>query len=69
MCDFCENIKPLTKENKWNSALSMGVRYNENEKCFCLYTVGTEGDFDDDYLEVIYCPLCGRKLSEETEND
>lgn len=65
MCDFCENIKNYDEYgNHWYAG---GVLYNAKEKEYCLAQNDSEYDFND-YLDINYCPLCGRKLSEETEN-
>lgn len=66
MCDFCEKGKPL-----------IDTRGNENRDTF-LYVKKFLGKWYIDYTgigaqksmaEISYCPLCGRKLSEEAENE
>lgn len=64
MCDFCENGKPL-----------IDTRENEKRDTF-LYVKKFLGKWYIDYTgigsrknmaEIFFCPMCGRKLSEETE--
>lgn len=61
MCDFCENIKNYDEYgNNW---FSDGVLYNSKEKEYCLAQNDSEYDFCD-YLDIKFCPICGRKLGE-----
>lgn len=66
MCDFCENIETYDEDKL--CCLSCGILYNEVEKKYCVAIQDSEYDFGGDYLEVNYCPLCGRKLSDGKEN-
>lgn len=59
MCGFCENREEInTGTGHWYIAKIgglYGMYYRHRE---CLNSCG---------VKIVYCPLCGRKLSEETE--
>lgn len=65
MCDFCENIKECETISGEGYSFFGLLHDSETNKYYI-----TVDDWWRDYckeLEVAYCPMCGRKLSEETE--
>ncbi len=68
MCDFCENI-PKTDEELGKMIMNGAedIIFYDKKRGFCLY--GDTGDSGCQYAldNIKFCPICGRKLSEETE--
>lgn len=54
MCEFCENIPNIGDEDTSPCIV-------KNKEKYQVYFHG----LDYDYYDIAYCPLCGRKLSEE----
>ncbi len=68
MCEFCENIPKTDEEfGKMRMNGAEDIIFYDNERGFCLY--GDTGDSGCPYClnNIKFCPMCGRKLSEETE--
>lgn len=72
MCEFCENIKRISyedkieTENKEFSREKLILCYIDNKLCF--YGFNKYSYEDDAYymnMDINYCPICGRKLAEE----
>lgn len=64
MCEFCENIKDITVENAdgmvshWNI-----IKGKEFSRLYCRM-----GNASNAYgMKIWHCPICGRKLSEVSE--
>ena len=65
-CDFCSNIKD---ENVIGLHL-MGygtnyITYNQEDKKYRLYYVCEDINYSGATLNISYCPVCGRILSNE----
>lgn len=69
MCDFCENI-PKTDEELGKMIMNGAedIIFYDKKRGFCLY--GDTGDSGCQYAldNIKFCPICGRKLSEETKH-
>lgn len=66
MCDFCENIKEYNGFDDHDLKDGI-VRYNEQKtEYFLLFSVDSI-EWVSENLKINFCPMCGRKLSEETE--
>ncbi len=66
MCEFCENRKEITLES-YPRVVShwLIIRGKEKSRLYCRM-----GNVSNAYgIEIRYCPLCGRKLSEVPENE
>lgn len=66
MCDFCEHDKKYRISKGWQ--LSDGVLFNTLKNSHCLVADDADRGYYDS-LKINFCPLCGRKLSEEAENE
>lgn len=64
MCDFCENIKEYDSNKDFH--LADGVAYDTKTNRHYIVCNDSWEDYCEE-LEVEFCPLCGRKLSEGTE--
>lgn len=65
MCDFCENIEEYGIKEPYLD-IDGELLYNSKENKYYIVL----NDAWNDYFyekEVEFCPMCGRKLSEETE--
>lgn len=66
MCDFCENIEEYSSKAP-HLDIDGELLYNSKTNKYYIVL----NDVWNDYFyekEIAYCPLCGRKLSEETKN-
>ena len=64
MCEFCENIKEVSEEEKEYRSAGMKLVFSVCEKgnIYCLIAEKRG------YIGALYCPICGRDLrSEENE--
>lgn len=83
MCDFCENGKFKEVDGYDNSGLRtmksllgglVGKEENgilidvENDEHYLVFD-NSSGEYTKGAVKIAFCPLCGRKLSEETENE
>lgn len=74
MCEFCENIKRISyedkieTENKEFSREKLILCYIDNKLCFYGFN---KYSYEDDAhymnMNINYCLICGRKLCDETE--
>lgn len=62
MCDFCENIKEYDSNKDFH--LDDGVVCDKKTNRYYIVCNDSWEDYCEE-LEVKFCPLCGRKLSEE----
>lgn len=78
MCEFCENIPTIKKwglpedelpceDNDVSREKVVLARYKKKIRFYGFNEYHYESDALYTNVEVKYCPLCGRKLSEETE--
>lgn len=67
MCEFCEKIKEYGAINTEDFLLEDGLLYNPKTKKYYIALNDAWRDYYAD-LEITFCPMCGRKLGEETEN-
>ena len=74
MCDFCENIgigipclnfSDQDEPNWIRSGEYIGIRQILNRKA--LVFTNSADEYGYGALDIIFCPICGRKLDEEKE--
>lgn len=60
MCEFCENIKEVSEEEKEYRSANMKLAFCVGSKrnFYCLIAEKRG------HIGALYCPVCGRKLSE-----
>lgn len=64
MCEFCENIKEVSEEEKGyrSAGMKLAVYVGNKRNLYCLIAE------KQGYKGVLFCPICGRDLrSEENE--
>ena len=67
MCEFCNKIWSSQEEYSnsvgypWDEIISIVVKDGE----LWLYVPIEDSYYSDTYLQINYCPKCGRKLMEE----
>lgn len=71
MCEYCQAMKPILKMSQIDKGRRdvrtyIGLGYKRSGKTFrCLSTeLDTDGEKTTCSMEIHFCPLCGRKLSE-----
>lgn len=81
MCDFCENGKFKPVDGYDTSGLRTvrsllagmigekdnGIVIDKKNDVYYLMFDNSSGEYTKGAVEIAYCPLCNRKLSEETE--
>lgn len=74
MCEYCQAIKPILRmsqidKGRINVKTYIGIGYKRSGKIFrCLTTeLETDGEKTACGMEIHFCPVCGRKLSEVSE--
>lgn len=79
MCDFCEK-RAFKEVDGYETGRNMniasyfsnntdGIMIDEDGGDIFLTFDNSGGEYGKGAVKIAYCPLCGRKLSEETEND
>lgn len=66
MCEYCENIKVVDDKEELDYCLSECIVYETQSGKHWIITKNWVYDWDD-CLDIEFCPMCGRKLSEVTE--
>lgn len=64
MCKFCENIRTETDYKATNPYIVYG-NYCRNEKPMFYIEIPTDDGIDYSVDNINFCPICGRKLSED----
>ena len=68
MCDFCDEIydefklnttHPMNREGFYNC-----ITYDKINNNFCLWHECVDDYYTGNIMEIKYCPVCGRKLSD-----
>lgn len=74
MCKYCQAMQPIlrfsqTNKGRRNVKTYIGIGYKKSGKTFrCLTTeLETDGEKTACSMEIHFCPVCGRKLSEVSE--
>ena len=74
MCKYCQGMQPILSFAQINKGRRdvktyIGIGYKRNGKIFfCLETeLDTDGEKTACVMEIHFCPVCGRKLSEVSE--
>ena len=67
MCEFCKNEKPIiSKVSRTKSEIQKSMAYIRKNKLVLFCGKGEYMlDMVFDETEIEYCPMCGRKLSED----
>lgn len=74
MCEYCQAMQPILRMSQIDKEMRnvkthIGIGYKSNGKTFRCLT--TELDTDEEKtacsMEIHFCPICGRKLSEVSE--
>ena len=60
MCEYCEGDKPIYDTKWWK--LNVENKYSEKELYIEFNTYGYESIHDDLYIDIKFCPMCGKKL-------
>lgn len=74
MCEYCQGMQPILRMSQIDRGRRdvetyIGIGYKKSGKTFrCLTTeLDTNGEKTACSMEIHSCPVCGRKLSEESE--
>ena len=80
MCEFCENIKTISEEDRYakHPLKANSDDFPKREKLILAKLNGkiifygfnkyfSEDDAMYDNLEAVFCPICGKKLTETEE--
>ena len=74
MCKYCQAMQPISAMSQTNKGRRgvntyIGIGYKSNGKIFrCLTTeIDIDGEKTTCGMEIHFCPVCGRKLSEVSE--
>lgn len=74
MCKYCQGMQPILSfsqisKGRRDVKTYIGIGYKRNGKTFlCLETeLDTDGEKTACGMEIHFCPVCGRKLSEVSE--
>lgn len=74
MCEYCQAMKPILRMSQIDSGRRdiktyIELAYKRSGKIFyCLSTeLDTDGEKTACSMEIHFCPICGRKLSEVSE--
>ena len=68
MCEYCENIKEVDDIEKLDYCLSQVIIYEKQSGKHWIIKKDWHYDYDD-CLDIEFCPMCGRELSEVNNND
>ena len=63
MCEFCENIKEVDDKEDLDYCLSEGIVYEKKSGTHWIITKHWDYEWND-CLDIGFCPMCGRELSE-----
>ena len=73
MCEFCENDKTIISSIKqFADRIETVICGVKGRELFCSTMIQTSGIILSPAIaerKINYCPMCGRKLSEVSEND
>lgn len=65
MCDFCNNIKDEDKIGLHLMGYGTNyITYNQKDKKYRLFYECEDITYSGATLDISYCPVCGRKLSD-----
>jgi hypothetical protein len=72
MCEFCEGDKPI-HENLKHRVIGM-IRFIRVKKrkwgpCLSISTATNYNGTKQNYFNINYCPMCGRKLTEADDGN
>lgn len=74
MCEYCQAMQPILRMSQIDRGRRdiktyIGIGYKRSGKTFrCLTTeLDTDGEKTACGMEIRFCPVCGRKLSEVSE--
>lgn len=63
MCEFCENRKEIELESETTVSHWSIIRGQEYSRLYCRM-----GNVSNSYgIKIYHCPICGRKLTDESE--
>ena len=64
MCEFCNDIESVSDiRDIEDHCLSSGILFDKSDGKYWLRTCRYGYDYGD-ALDIVHCPICGRKLSE-----
>lgn len=71
MCEYCQGMQPILRmsqiyKGRRDVETYIGIGYKKSGKTFrCLTTeLDTNGEKTACSMEIHFCPICGRRLSE-----
>lgn len=69
MCEFCENIRDTKDYDTLEPYIYHGAIYTDGRGYGYHIIVPTDEDVDYVMENILFCPKCGRKLSEVSEHE